>query len=191
MVQLGPLMYGLLECLDGQSDTAGLATSLSHLLGRRVEAAHVVRLAEKLGDEGLLAGTERNAPPRRHPLLAMRWTVLVTNPHLTRCLTAPFTVLFRPWLMWPIVGAFIAVCWFVLVDKGEASATAEAFHSAALLLLVFALSVASAGFHELGHASACRYGGAEPGGMGMGLYFAWPAFYRRYRCLPATQAGPG
>ena len=31
--------------------------------------------------------------------------------------------------------------------------------------------------HELGHASACRYGGARPGVMGVGLYLVWPAFY--------------
>ncbi len=30
---------------------------------------------------------------------------------------------------------------------------------------------------ELGHAAACKYGGATPGGMGMGLYLVWPAFY--------------
>ena len=53
--------------------------------------------------------------------------------------------------------------------SGTADATAP-------LLLVFALAVASAGFHELGHASACRYGGATPGGMGMGMYLVWPAF---------------
>ena len=35
----------------------------------------------------------------------------------------------------------------------------------------------SAGFHEFGHAAACRYGGATPGAMGTGLYLVWPAFY--------------
>jgi putative peptide zinc metalloprotease protein len=79
--------------------------------------------------------------------------------------------------MWPTLAAFIAVFWFVLIDKGVASATAQAFHSPGLLLLVFAPAVVSAGFHELGHAAACRYGGATPGGMGTGLYLVWPAFY--------------
>jgi putative peptide zinc metalloprotease protein len=103
--------------------------------------------------------------------------VLVTNPEITRRLTAPFTVLFRPWLMWPVLAGFLVVCWFVLFHKGVASATAQAFDSPALLLLVFVLAVASAGFHELGHASACRYGGATPAGMGVGIYLVWPAFY--------------
>src|SRR3954464_10430755 len=177
MVQLGPLMYALLASGDGRRDAGELAEAMSDGLGRAVEPQHVVRLAEKLGEQGLLAGTEDNAPPRRNPLLALRWKVLVTDPVWTRRLTAPFTVLFRPWLMWPVLAAFVAVCWFVLVEKGVASATADAFHKPELLLLVFVLAVASAGFHELGHASACRYGGATPGGMGMGIYMVWPAFY--------------
>jgi putative peptide zinc metalloprotease protein len=72
---------------------------------------------------------------------------------------------------------FVAVFWFTLIHKGIASATAQAFDKPGLLLLVFALAIASAGFHELGHAAACRYGGAMPGGMGMGIYMVWPAFY--------------
>ena len=39
------------------------------------------------------------------------------------------------------------------------------------------LTVASAAFHEIGHAAACRYGGGRPGGMGAGIYVVWPAFY--------------
>ena len=38
-----------------------------------------------------------------------------------------------------------------------------------LLLLVLGLTVASAAFHEIGHAAACRYGGGRPGGMGAGI----------------------
>jgi putative peptide zinc metalloprotease protein len=177
MVHLGPLMYGLLEAVDGERDRSEIATAMSERLGRGIGEEHVDRIAGKLAAQGLLAGFEHKAPPKRNPLLALRWKVLVTNPTLTRRLTAPFTVLFRPWVMWPVLACFIGVFWFVLFHKGVASATAEAFHDPGLLLLVFALAVASAGFHELGHAAACRYGGATPGGMGMGLYLVWPAFY--------------
>src|SRR5690349_23506885 len=53
MVQLGPLMYGLLEAVDGQRDVQALATAMSDRLGRPVAPEHVVRLAEKLHDQGL------------------------------------------------------------------------------------------------------------------------------------------
>ena len=177
MVQLGPLMYGLLECADGDRDRAALATAMSEQLGRQLDVEHVDALAEKLAAQGLLAGTEHHAPPKRNPLLALRWKVLVTDPVLTRRVTAPFTFLFSPLIMWPILAGFGGVFWFVLFHKGVASATSQAFNGPGLLLLVFALAVASAGFHELGHASACRYGGATPGGMGMGMYLVWPSFY--------------
>ncbi len=177
IVQVGQLLYGLLECIDGHRDVHGLAEALSGHVGRRVEDQHVLRLAQKLAQQGLLAGSEHHAPPRRNPLLALRWKVLVTNPKWTRRLTAPLAFLFRPWIMWPVVAAFVVTFWFVLIHKGVASATAQAFHRPLLLLLVFVLAVASAGFHELGHAAACRYGGATPGGMGMGVYLVWPAFY--------------
>jgi putative peptide zinc metalloprotease protein len=177
MVQLGPLQYALLEAVDGRRSAPELAAAMTERVGRKLEPAHVERLADKLGGLGLLAGTEDNAPPKINPLLALRWKVLVTNPAVTRRLTAPFTVLFRPWLLWPILAAFAGVCWFVLVEKGVASATADAFGNPELLLLVFLLAVASAGFHEMGHAAACRYGGGTPSGMGMGIYLVWPAFY--------------
>ena len=48
---------------------------------------------------------------------------------------------------------------------------------AGFLLLIFGLTVVSAGVHEFGHAAACRYGGATPGTMGFGLYIVFPAFY--------------
>lgn len=177
MVQLSPLLYGLLESLDGERGTTELADSLTGKIGRKVGEEHVHRLLEKLGQQGLLAGTEHVAPASPNPLLALRWKVLITKPRLTRILTAPFTFLFRSWVMWPATVGFFAVFWFVLIHKGVASATAQAFSDPGLLLLVFVLAVVSAGFHELGHAAACRYGGAEPRGMGMGLYLVWPCFY--------------
>ena len=73
MVQLGPLMFALLECADGQRGVEELADAMSAKLGRRFEPEHVLRLAEKLAEQGLLAGSEENAPPRMNPLLALRW----------------------------------------------------------------------------------------------------------------------
>ena len=60
-------------------------------------------------------------------------------------------------------------------------------------LLLMVLIVLSSVFHELGHASACRYYGVEHGGIGLGLYINFPVLYtdvtdvwklpRKNRCL--------
>ena len=102
---------------------------------------------------------------------------VVTDPAVTRRLTAPFAVLFTPLLVVPVVLAFVAVAGWVLFDQGLAAATAHAFGNPALFLTVVAVTVLSAGFHEFGHAAAARYGGSTPGAMGFGIYLFWPAFY--------------
>src|SRR3954452_22518303 len=177
MVQLGPLMYALLEAVDGQRDDAAVAAAMSERLGEGVDAEHIAVLGEKLRQQGLLAGSEDKAPPRMNPLLALRWKVLFTDPKVTGRITAPFQPLFRPWLLVPAVAGFLVVCWFVLIHQGVAPATSQAFDKPELLLLVIGLTIASAAFHEIGHAAACRYGGGRPGGMGAGIYVVWPAFY--------------
>ena len=60
---------------------------------------------------------------------------------------------------------------------GSAAGLRTALYDPALLLLVFGGVVLATGFHELGHASACRYGGARPGVLGAGIYLVWPVFY--------------
>src|SRR4051812_19488790 len=111
MVQLGPLMYALLEALDGTRDHAAVAAAMSERLGRELGAEHVGALAAKAEAQGLLAGSEENAPPRPNPLLALRWKVLFTDPRVTRRITAPFLWLFRPWLVLPALAGFVAVVW--------------------------------------------------------------------------------
>ena len=45
------------------------------------------------------------------------------------------------------------------------------------LLVVLGLTLVSAVFHECGHAAGCRYGGARPGVIGVGIYLVWPSFF--------------
>ena len=176
-VQLTPVLYALVELLDGRRGPEELAEALTASIGKRATADDVVQLLSRLQPLGLLDGPEAEAAPRPQPLLGLRLRFVITDPSTTRRVTAPFAWLFRTWAVVPVLAAFVAVCWFVLVDKGLASATRQAFLEPEKLLAVFALTVVSAGFHEFGHAAACRYGGATPGAMGAGLYLVWPAFY--------------
>jgi putative peptide zinc metalloprotease protein len=176
-VQLTSLLYALLELADGERALPALADGLSQRLGKRVAPEDVAELLDRLRPLGLLAGAEAAQVRKRQPLLGLSFRFVVSNPRSTERIVRPFVWLLRPAVVLPVLAGFLGVCWFVLVEKGLASATHQAFFQPELLLLVFALTVASAGFHELGHAAACRYGGATPGAMGAGLYLVWPAFY--------------
>src|SRR5215212_6738591 len=179
-IQLTPLLYALLREIDGRRTTAEVSAAVSESTGRTVSEENVRQLVdERLRPLGLLRREDGSQPvlKKRNPLLGLRCRYVVTDPERTRRITDPFTILFRPLVVGALLLAFGVVFWWVFFRKGLASAAYDAFERPGLLLLVFAVTVVSAGFHEFGHAAAARYGGATPGAMGVGLYLVWPAFY--------------
>lgn len=179
-IQLTPLLYAVLRAIDGRRSAAEVAEEVSATTGRTVNEDNIVHLVDKqLRPLGLLVRSDGAQPEveKRNPLLALRFRYAVTDPDRTRRFTDPFRFLFRPWVVVPALAAFAAVCWWVFFEKGLASAAHDAFERPGLLILVFVVTIFSAGFHEFGHAAAARYGGATPGVMGFGVYLVWPAFY--------------
>ncbi|QZT60110.1 M50 family metallopeptidase [Mycolicibacterium austroafricanum] len=179
-VQLTPLLYAILQAVDGDKTAAEVAAAVSESTGRSVSEANVDQLVEEqLRPLGLMTLPDGSQPAtrKRNPLLGLRFRYAVTDADRTRRLTDPFRVLFRPWVAVPALAAFAVVCWWVFFEKGLASAAHDAFERPGLLILVFVVTIVSAGFHEFGHAAAARYGGATPGVMGFGVYLVWPAFY--------------
>jgi putative peptide zinc metalloprotease protein len=179
-IQLTRLLFHVLEAIDGARDLDGIAEVASTRSGRLISGDNVRTLIEgQLLPLGLLQLADGSQPEvrRANPLLGMRFRYTVSDPEQTRKLTAPFAVLFNPLIVAVVAAGFLASCWWVLMVKGLASATHDAFANPWLLLLIFAVTVLSAGFHEFGHAAAARRGGATPGAMGAGLYLVWPAFY--------------
>jgi putative peptide zinc metalloprotease protein len=179
-VQLTRLLFLVLDSIDGHRSLEDVADRVSDAFGRQVSAAQVAELVDgQLRPLGLLQLADGTEPAVRtaNPLLNVRLKKVVTDPAVTRRITAPFAVLFHPLVVIPFVLAFTVTAGWVLFHEGLAAAAHDAFTEPGLFLLVFALTALSAGFHEFGHAAACRYGGATPGAMGAGLYLVWPAFY--------------
>jgi putative peptide zinc metalloprotease protein len=179
-LQLTRLLYLVLEAVDGHRSLEEIARITGEKFGKQVSADNVRTLIDsQLLPLGLLRLADGSQPEVRkaNPLLGMRFRYSVTDPERTRKLTAPFAALFNPLIVVAVTAAFLATCWWVLMVKGLASATHEAFANPGLVLLILVVTVFSAGFHEFGHAAAARRGGATPGAMGTGLYLMWPAFY--------------
>lgn len=180
VLQLTRLLYLVLKAVDGRRGYAELAEVVSHDLGRAVDEEQVRSLVDgHLRPLGLLLLADGTPPPlmRSNPLLRLKPRVAVTDPRTTRRLTAPFRVLFWPVVVVPVVLAFLGVVGWVFFERGLGASAYDAFQRPHLLVLVAVVTLFSAGFHEFGHAAAARYGGAQPGVMGLGLYLVWPAFY--------------
>jgi putative peptide zinc metalloprotease protein len=186
VVQLSQLLYATLEHLDGRS-AALVAEQVSAAVGRGLTAEGVDFLVEhKLGPLGLVApapsassaGTGAAAAARAPDAvltLAGRRTLVPAGPvdRLARLL--------RP-LFWSVtvvlvVEAAVAGDWAVFARHDVGADVTTVLTHPAQLLVVLALMVSSMLFHEVGHATGARYGGARPGVIGMGLYVVWPAFY--------------
>jgi putative peptide zinc metalloprotease protein len=179
-LQVTPLLHHVLEAIDGERDPEAIAEAVSETSGRQVSAEDVHYLIEeKLRPLGVLRRADGSAPTvqKLNPLLALKFRVVISNPDVTRRVTTPFARLFRPLVVAVVLVLFAVATGWVLLENGLAPAAREALYEPQLLLLVFFLTFASAGFHEFGHAAACRYGRATPGAMGAGLYLLWPVFY--------------
>jgi putative peptide zinc metalloprotease protein len=179
-LHLTRLLYLVLEAADGTRSIEDIAAGVTPAFGRQISADNVRALIRtQLLPLGLLRLADGSEPEvkRADPLLGMRLRYTITDPARTSKLTRPFAVLFHPLIAAPVVAAFLAACWWLLMGKGLASATHNAFANPGLLLLVFLVTILSAGFHEFGHAAAAMRGGAIPGRMGAGLYLVWPAFF--------------
>ena len=180
VLQVTELLFHVLQAIDGGRTLEAIAEDVTARSGRLVTADNVRTLVSgQLLPLGLLRLADGTQPAvkKSDPLLGMRFRYSITDPERTRKLTAPFAILFSPVIVAVVAVLFALSCWWVLAVKGLASATHDAFANPVLLVIIFAVTILSAGFHEFGHAAAARRGGATPGSMGMGLYLIWPAFY--------------
>jgi putative peptide zinc metalloprotease protein len=111
------------------------------------------------------------------PLLALNFRAALVPKGAVRALTTIFYPLFTPVAIMLVLGALIAVDVWFFFFHGVAQPLRELAYNPVLLLMVLGLVVLATALHEIGHATATRYGGAEPGVMGAGIYIVWPAFY--------------
>ncbi len=179
-LQLTALLYSVAAHADGRRDEAAIATAVSEEVGRKVSPDNVRFLVEKkLRPLGVLAAADGSSPEltRPDPLLALKFRTAVVPARLTRGLTTLFRPLFWPPVLALVIAGFLALGAWLLLEHGIAQGLRHAIYQPLLLLGMFAAVVVATAFHETGHATACRYGGAKPGVMGVGLYIVWPAFY--------------
>jgi putative peptide zinc metalloprotease protein len=179
VIQMSRLLYLVAAQIDGARSADAIAQLVSEDLGRSLGAEQVRYLITgKLLPLGLIAGPGAPAaPPRASPLLALRARGTLLPERAANGIAALLRPLFRWQAVLAVVVSVAAVDYWLFATAGPAAGLGQVLQDPASLLIVFALSVASAAFHECGHATACRYGGARPGAIGAGIYLVWPSFF--------------
>jgi putative peptide zinc metalloprotease protein len=179
-VQLTDLLYVVLSCIDGRRSYEQIAEAVSSRIDKTATADNVRFLVEeKLRPLGVLKMADGTNPQvqKADPLLGIKGRFTLASERVTRALTSPFRVLFLPPVVAVVLVAFAALLGWLFFGQGLGGATRELLYSPSMLVLTFGLTALSAGFHEFGHAAACRYGGAKPGVIGGGIYLVWPVFF--------------
>jgi putative peptide zinc metalloprotease protein len=180
IVHLSRLLWLVLSGVDGCRSVGEIAARASAESGRSVSAANVeYLLANKLAPQGLVAGEGAGQPAvRPDPMilaLKLRRTLLSeAGVQVVARLLAP---LFSPLVVVAVLAALAGADVWLVRSGGMLAGFREVLARPLLLLVVLGLSLVSMVFHECGHAAACRYGGARPGRIGMGLYVLWPALF--------------
>jgi len=180
MVQLSRLLQLIAEQCDGRTDYPGIAERVSEGYGKTVSPDNVRTLVEtKLRPLGILADRDGASPPARtsDPLLALKLRTQLLAPAVVGSLARLGRPVFWPPVVVTVLAGLVAVDVWLFFVHGVGSGLRATVQQPAVFLLVMAVIVVSAGLHEMGHATACAYGGAHPGGMGAGIYVVWPAFY--------------
>lgn len=180
MVQLSHLLHLIAEQSDGGTSEKDIADLVSSVYGKTVSPENVRTLIEgKLRPLGVLAAADGSSPPveTRDPLLALKLRTQLLRPTLVGMLARLARPVFWPPVVVAVVVGLIAVDVWLFFVHGLGSGIRATVQQPAVFLLVMSVVVVSAALHELGHAAACSYGGAKPGGMGAGIYIIWPAFY--------------
>jgi putative peptide zinc metalloprotease protein len=180
MVQMPPMLYALAEVIDGKTGGAELAQRFGDRIERQVQPDMVdVLLDEQLRPLGVVAAPDGSSPQveKVDPLLALKFRTKVVPDRLVRAITTIFRPLFLPPVVVVVVLAFVALDAWLFGVHGISQSLRSVLYDPALVFMIFGGVVLATAFHEIGHATGTRYGGAEPGVMGVGIYIVWPAFY--------------
>ncbi len=180
VVQLSRLLYLMVQHADPGADLGDIARLAGDELELRIAPEQVRHVLEhKLAPLGIAADGQGFVaePPKVDAVLALKMRVGVVGAAAVGAAVRPLRHLFHTPIVVLLVAALLAGDVWLLATGGFGDGVNHVIETPALTLILFALSWLSLAFHEFGHAAACRYGGARPGPIGVGLYIVWPVFY--------------
>lgn len=178
------VVYAVAELIDGQRDLTALAGSVGERLGRHLEIGHLrLLIDQKLRPLGVVApggaapgaGAADAAPSA--PLLSLGLRLTLLPAGVVRALSVVLGPLFHPLVVVPVLGLLVGADVWFFRRPGLTAALVAVLTRPRELAIALGLLLVAMLTHEIGHATACRYGGGRPGRIGVGVYLFFPAFF--------------
>lgn len=180
IIQLTRLLYLVAEAIDGQRSVDQIADKVSEGYGRKVSPDNIAALLESsLRPDGVVVGEDGSIPElvKPDPLLALKLKTTLVPEGAVNVIAGLLRPLFWPPVIVAVLAGLIALDIWYFGIHGIGGGLRDLLYQPLVVLMIYGLLILSVGWHELGHATACRYGGARPGKIGFGIYVVWPAFY--------------
>lgn len=182
VLQISPLIQHVLREVSPERDAPQVAAAVSAAYGRELSAEGLRHLiASKLQPLALIepVGVARPtvAPAVANPLLSLRFRGTIVPRGAVRLLARLLSPLFGRGVILLALAALVAADIRAFGRGSVLGALDQVFLTPTFLLILLGIVTLGALIHELGHAAACHYGGANPGVIGVGIYLVFPAFF--------------
>jgi putative peptide zinc metalloprotease protein len=186
-VQVSELLYRVVEQIDGNRTLKEIAERMTEATDWLVSEADVRRIIQsKLMPLGLIAAAGETAAsthsaladPKPQPsAMAVNMRMKVIGPQFVNPIAGALENLFNPVGLVFVLAVVTFTHWWLYFRHGVVAGVVEVLYRPWLFLIILAVVLLAAIFHEFGHAAALKYGGGHVRGMGVGFYLIYPAFY--------------
>lgn len=173
VVSVSHLLYVVLQQCDGATSAKGIAQAVGAELGKTITPEQVAYLLDaKLAATGLLGevALADRAPPAPRKLLSLWFRVPIMPARWVAIVSGALTPLFAPGVVICALLGLVAIDVWLFAVRGLTDTVRIVFEDPIVLVILTPITLVAACFHEMGHATACRRGGAKPGAIGIGLY---------------------
>src|SRR5215210_6685037 len=180
-VQITELLFRLLEEIDGRRGVEELAARVTDRSAWAVSPADIrVLLERKLLPLALVAtvgDSSSRTPEMSRSAFMLNAPIRLVGEGTLDAVTAITKHLFTPAAVVALLVLTAMAHLWLYLEHGIGNAILEVLYAPGLIVVAFAILAAAGLVHELGHASALRYGGGHARSIGAGVYLVYPAFF--------------
>jgi putative peptide zinc metalloprotease protein len=179
--QISSKLYQLLRLLDGQKSLQEIASQFSSQNSKKYRADDISQIIERLLiPQGFLVAEQAYQGIQPERRLKSNGPLSLRIPLFSQKALLPLSGILSKLFYRPVFVALSTMAFIILwvnlpsLRAFDFTKTIQMSHGWIMSYVLLSLSVV---FHELGHASACRYYRCLHGPVGFGLYLVFPVFY--------------
>lgn len=179
--QISAKLYQLLLLLDGEKPLKEIASAFSCQNFKEYTPDDIAQVIEKLLiPQGILSPNQANQRDQSNTHQKLNNPLSLKMPLFSQKALLPLTNILSKLFHPPVFITLSTMAFIILLINlpglrvFDFTGTLRMDHA---WIMAYVLLTASVIFHELGHASACRYYRCSHGSIGFGLYLVFPVFY--------------